>query len=755
MPAGAEAPLPSIPPLLEAVLAVGTDLELHATLQHIVDSAARLTGAGYGTLTVGAAGAGGSAELFVTGDRASAGPATAQDVIDMPIHVHDEAFGDLLLARKERGAFTDDDRQLLKVLAGQAGIAIGNARLFEAARQRERWIEGAAAVTTALLTGEAAADALMTVADRARILAGAAAGVILQPTEAGGMTIVAAATDGAPHGWGTKSWRGAHTGSAHGPDRLADTGGSPNAEPASAEAAAPDTETGQATRTDAPHGTDRRPNPTGPQGTEPTTAETAAPDTETARDTHTDTPHATDRQPNTTRSQNTEPISAETAARDTETEQEARADTPHATDRRPSPTGPQDTEPTSAQATAPDTETGQDTHTRAPHGTDRQPNTTRSQSTAPTNAQATTPDTETEHDTHTNTPHATDQRPNPAGPDAVTRQDARAGALPGTDRRSNTARAQDTAPGPGSRQAAHTEDSPATAGEPDHARPGPSPNDLIGTTIEPGSAVLEQLLGGEPVFIEDSATDPRMTTHVRARFGPSMMLPLQAGGRLIGTLALPRRRGAPAYTAAERLLATQFASQAALALVLADAQQSRQRLAVFEDRDRIARDLHDLVVQRLFATGMMLESTRRRAASAKVESTLDHAVDELESTIQEVRTAIFALQQPPADAPTTFRGKVLRETAGAAAVLGIQPSTQFAGAVDAQVTEPVASHLLAALRRALATTSRRTGVSRVDVTVDARATLPDGRTGVRLTVHDDGATDGVEAGTTVTWQAPL
>ncbi|MEU1026341.1 histidine kinase [Streptomyces sp. NPDC005904] len=282
-------------------------------------------------------------------------------------------------------------------------------------------------------------------------------------------------------------------------------------------------------------------------------------------------------------------------------------------------------------------------------------------------------------------------------------------------------------------------------------------DDLIGTTIEPGSAVLTQLLGGEPVFIEDSATDPRMTTHVRARFGPSMMLPLQAGGRLIGTLALPRRRGAPAYTAAERLLATQFASQAALALVLADAQQSRQRLAVFEDRDRIARDLHDLVVQRLFATGMMLESTRRKAHSPQVESTLGHAVDELESTIQEVRTAIFALQQPPADAPTTFRGKVLRETAGAAAVLGIQPSVHFGGAVDTRITDPAAGHLLAALRRALAAASRRTGVTRVDVAVDARATLPDGREGVRLTVYDDGATDGVgvEAGTTVTWQSPL
>ncbi len=436
MPEGADTPLASTP-LLEAVLSVGTDLELHATLQHIVDGAARLTGAGYGTLGATGTGGGTPAELFVAGGAARARPAgdaPGGDVIRVPVHVHGEPFGDLLLADKAGGPFTEEDRQLLKILASQAGIAIGNARLFEAARRRERWIEGAAAVTTALLTGSEAADALMTVADRARILADAAAGVILQPTEAGGMRIVAASTDGAPHGWGASARERPEAQAAPGPSR---------------------------------------------------------------------------------------------------------------------------------------------------------------------------------------SPHHDDGH-----------------------------------------------------------------NDLIGTTIEPGSAVLTQLLGGEPVFIDDSATDPRMTTHVRVRFGPSMMLPLQAGGRLIGTLALPRRRGAPAYTAAERLLATQFASQAALALVLADAQQSRQRLAVFEDRDRIARDLHDLVVQRLFATGMMLESTRHRARSTPVESTLDHAVDELESTIQEVRTAIFALQQPPADAPTTFRGKVLRETAGAAAVLGLQPSVRFDGAVD-------------------------------------------------------------------------
>ncbi|MFK0204087.1 GAF domain-containing sensor histidine kinase, partial [Streptomyces lavendulae] len=283
------------------------------------------------------------------------------------------------------------------------------------------------------------------------------------------------------------------------------------------------------------------------------------------------------------------------------------------------------------------------------------------------------------------------------------------------------------------------------------------PAGIVGTAIEPGSPVLVQLLGGEEVFIEDSATDERMTTAVRSRYGPSMMLPLQSGGRLIGTLALPRRRGGAPYTAMDRLLASQFASQAALALVMADAQHYREQLAVYEDRDRIARDLHDLVVQRLFATEMMLESTRRGDLAGDTETAelLGHAVDELDSTIQEVRTAIFALQQPPAEAPTTFRGRVLRETGGAAAVLGFQPSVQFTGAVDALVTEPVDGELLDVLRGALAGAHRREGVSAVEVEVDATARLPDGRAAVRLVVADDGRAEDGDRSSTVIWQAPL
>ncbi|WP_418961354.1 GAF domain-containing protein [Streptomyces tritici] len=503
--------------MLEAVLDVGTELELRATLQHLVDTAAELTDARYGALGVLDPERGLLTELFTTGltdaERERIGalpdgrtgllgvlirdprPLRLDDLTEdprscgvpphhprmrtflgVPVRVHTEVFGNLYLTEKRAGAFTDRDLAMLRVLASRAGTAIGNARLYETARQRERWIEGAAAVTTALLAGEPAGDALTVVAERARLLADASAGVVLQPTPEGGMAIVAAST---------------------------------------------------------------------------------------------------------------------------------------------------------------------------------------------------------------------------------------------------------------------VDD----------------PDDLIGTTIRPGSPVLEQLLGGEPVFVEDSATDPRMTTHVRTRFGPSMMLPLQSGGKLIGTLALPRRRGGRPYTGVERLLAAQFASQAALALVLADARHDRERLAVFEDRDRIARDLHDLVVQRLFATEMMLESTRRRAEESAEGSPeegvlLGRAVDELDSTIQEVRTAIFALQQPPAEAPASFRGRVLRETAGAATLLGFPPSVHFAGPVDTVVTEPVADRLLGALRSALAAAHRRPEVTAVEVVVTAPARPPEGTPPVRLRVTETGA--GTEARTT-TW----
>ncbi|MER5551450.1 GAF domain-containing protein [Streptomyces sp. NPDC002793] len=314
---------------------------------------------------------------------------------------------------------------------------------------------------------------------------------------------------------------------------------------------------------------------------------------------------------------------------------------------------------------------------------------------------------------------------------------------------------------------------------------GDEPSASLGVIIPPQSPVAAALLRGEEVFLDDSATDTRLITGLADQFGPHMLLPLRSGGRVLGALSIPRGRGGRPFTRAERLLAKHFAGQAALALKLAEAQRDRESLAVYEDRDRIARDLHDLVIQRLFATGIMLEGAQRRSTVPAVQAGIGRAVDELDVTIQEIRTAIFALQQEPAEAPSGLRTRVLREINMAAVPLGFMPSHRFVGAVDSLVGELAGKNLIAALREALSNTFRHARASHVDVKVDATAVLPDGRDAVRLTVTDDGVgiPDGGRRsglrnlarraeslggaswfgpgggddtnGTTVTWQVPL
>ncbi|MEU3895987.1 GAF domain-containing protein [Streptomyces sp. NPDC045251] len=260
---------------------------------------------------------------------------------------------------------------------------------------------------------------------------------------------------------------------------------------------------------------------------------------------------------------------------------------------------------------------------------------------------------------------------------------------------------------------------------------------VLGTVIPPDNGVVAELLAGRPVFVDDAATDPRMAAGPVRGYGPIMLLPLCRDGRVLGGLVMPRARGQRPFTRTERALGDRFASQAALALMMADAQRDRERLAVYEDRDRIARDLHDLVIQRLFATGMMLESAQRGALAPEVRDGVGGAVDELDVTIQEIRSAIFALRQP-AEAPEGLRTRVLREVAMAAVPLGFSPSHRFVGPVDTAVGDLTGKNLIAALRETLSNAFRHAGATRIEVVVDATVTLPDDRPGVRLTVADDG-----------------
>ncbi|MFI9270115.1 GAF domain-containing sensor histidine kinase [Kitasatospora sp. NPDC052896] len=286
----------------------------------------------------------------------------------------------------------------------------------------------------------------------------------------------------------------------------------------------------------------------------------------------------------------------------------------------------------------------------------------------------------------------------------------------------------------------------------------------------PGTGYAARLRGGESVFIDDLSADPALVMRQARSFGPSMAVPMVASGRVLGGLTVWRRRGAPPFSGTEKQLAQAFAAQAALALRLAEGQRDQQRLAVFQDRDRIARDLHDLVIQRLFATGMLMEGAARRSEKPEVVARIGTAVDELDATIQEVRTTIYALQHDDhGDEPDTLRTRVLREGSQAAAALGFKPSMSFVGPVENLVGDATARQLLAALREMLANTARHARASRVGVEVDATVHLDDrgypvsgvpsgsevsldepeppergGRPGVLLTVTDDGV--GMPAG---------
>jgi signal transduction histidine kinase len=151
---------------------------------------------------------------------------------------------------------------------------------------------------------------------------------------------------------------------------------------------------------------------------------------------------------------------------------------------------------------------------------------------------------------------------------------------------------------------------------------------------------------GSPVAVEDLAADERAFRPLieAANVGPALYVPLSAHGRAFGTLAAARSPGGRAFDDdAARLLAS-FADQAAIALEYARAQQEVERLAVLEDRERIAKELHDGVIQALFAVGMGLQGTALLSPDEELSSRIEGAVAELDRVIRDLRNYIFGLR---------------------------------------------------------------------------------------------------------------
>ena len=176
-----------------------------------------------------------------------------------------------------------------------------------------------------------------------------------------------------------------------------------------------------------------------------------------------------------------------------------------------------------------------------------------------------------------------------------------------------------------------------------------------------------------------------------------------------------------------------FAAQAAIALELAQRRGEAERFAIVEDRDRIGRDLHDLVIQRLFAAGMQLQSAVRMVDQdpPEAKARVNRAVDELDETIRELRSTIYGLQAPLEGRPS-LRAQVLQVVDAAAVQLGFSPSVRLDGLIDTRAGVEVAAHGLAALREGLSNAARHAHCSRVDVLVAVTGDV------LLVQVEDDG-----------------
>jgi len=239
---------------------------------------------------------------------------------------------------------------------------------------------------------------------------------------------------------------------------------------------------------------------------------------------------------------------------------------------------------------------------------------------------------------------------------------------------------------------------------------------------------------GVPATIDDVSRDA-WTAAVPSGvggLGPAVAVPIGTGEGVRGVVLLGREAGDPVYSGREIEPLQAFAAQAAVAMELADRRRDAAQIAVLQDRDRIARDLHDLAIQRLFATGMTLQSAGRFIDHPEASKRVLRAVDDLDETIKIIRSTIFGLRARE-DAPGSgLRARVVRVVGEAAPVLGFAPSVRMEGLLDTHVSRDVAEHAMAVLSEALTNVARHAHATRADVVL-----ATDGRD-LRLTVSDDG-----------------
>jgi signal transduction histidine kinase len=288
-----------------------------------------------------------------------------------------------------------------------------------------------------------------------------------------------------------------------------------------------------------------------------------------------------------------------------------------------------------------------------------------------------------------------------------------------------------------------------------------------------GSLALAVLESGEPSRVDDGVEAQLALSDGRA-LGPAMAVPIMTSGLVQGVLLVSRMPGGHRFTPSDLEMAADFAGQASVAMELEAARADRQRMVVLEDRGRIARDLHDHVIQQLFGTGLELQSIAGSLPMGPASDRILQSVTNLDASISQIRTIIFALSAHSDDSRATVRHSIIDLANELASALDSTPTVSFSGPVDLIVTGELADDVLAVAREALINIVKHAEAAHASVALNVRSGE------VRLEVTDDGhgvtdtsrrsgvgnleeralrrggtfALDSDSAGTRLVWQVP-
>jgi signal transduction histidine kinase len=245
------------------------------------------------------------------------------------------------------------------------------------------------------------------------------------------------------------------------------------------------------------------------------------------------------------------------------------------------------------------------------------------------------------------------------------------------------------------------------------------------------------ILAGQPFLVAGGQGEAAANPH-GAGAGPLMVVPLAAGEQVLGALILGRLAGGPGFTEASLQMAASFAGNAAVTLELARARADQITLARMEDHDRIAADLHDHVIQELFALGMGLQGLAGRTSRPEHAERINGYIDTIDKVIGRIRASIFQLQARP-QAPPALQAELLELIEEHVAQLGFTPRVRLSGSPDAGMDAALAGDILAVAREALSNCARHAHATAAEISLAADDSL------ITLVVTDNGRGVGTPA----------